>query len=152
MSDVLDQTRNSESNIIYQLSVIQKRIQRVLDAEIKHSIDSRLSVSHGDMLFYLLLNKRASISEIKNYLCVTKSTMTILVKKLEELDLVKRIQDASDSRKTFLELTDKAKSLVDRSLTIGAQTRKQLLANLTKREIQTLIKILGKMKLNTEGW
>ena len=138
--------------VLYLLSVLQKRVQRALDSELKQSIDERLSISHGDILFYLFMHRRARIGEITRHLGVTKSTMTVLIRKLETLGLVERSVGREDGRTAFLELSSGAHAVMDRAREVGTRTRRRLLADLPDEDVRELVRLLSLLKEATQDW
>lgn len=67
--------------------------------------------SHGDIVHVLLHEESCSMSELARRIGRTKSTVTVLVRKLEQAGYVQREQDASDGRGVRISLTPRGKAL-----------------------------------------
>lgn len=67
--------------------------------------------SHGDIVHVLLHTESCSMSELARRIGRTKSTVTVLVRKLEQAGYVQREQDASDARGVRISLTERGRGL-----------------------------------------
>lgn len=67
--------------------------------------------SHGDILFTLFHYQKLPMQEIARKIHRTKPTVTILVKKLEEMGYIEREKSQEDSRVTYVFLTEKGMAL-----------------------------------------
>lgn len=65
--------------------------------------------SHGNILFQLSQNKSLTMGELAKKINRDKSTTTVLVRKLENAELVKTSSFADDKRTKIVTLTDKGK-------------------------------------------
>ncbi|MCG8609228.1 MAG: MarR family winged helix-turn-helix transcriptional regulator [Pseudomonadales bacterium] len=141
-----------EGSTLYLLSVINKRIRRRLELQLKSHVDSRLSISHADIVFFTHLNQQATISDLTRHLGVTKSTMTVLLRKLEELKLIQRLTDSKDRRTTWITLTTQAEVLTCQAKGFGEETEEQLLSPLSADDRLTFVRILNALKHHTDAW
>ncbi len=92
------------------------RLAEFLNQEIERNLREvedlkTLSSSHFEILTFLMRIERTNMSLIAETIHRKKPTVTILVKKLEEIGLVKRYASKEDKRETNIELTKKGKSL-----------------------------------------
>ncbi len=67
--------------------------------------------SHGDLLKQLFDKKVCSMTELARSIGRTKSTVTVLVEKLEREGYVCRVPNESDSRGVLVQLTEKGLAL-----------------------------------------
>lgn len=67
--------------------------------------------SHGDIVHVLLHAESCSMSELARCIGRTKSTVTVLVRKLEQAGYVQREPDAADARGVRISLTARGKAL-----------------------------------------
>lgn len=67
--------------------------------------------SHGDIVHVLLHAESCSMSELARRIGRTKSTVTVLVRKLEQAGYVQREPDAADARGVRISLTARGKAL-----------------------------------------
>ncbi len=63
------------------------------------------------ILKYLSMHDNATQQEIADFLGVTKSTVAVSVKRMEETGLIMRVVDKDDARRNNLQLTQKGKEL-----------------------------------------
>ncbi|OZG71346.1 hypothetical protein BTA51_20550 [Hahella sp. CCB-MM4] len=148
---VEDELRLGEKALFFQISVINKAIQRLLERRLKSELDANLSVSHADILMYLNLYQRATVTELREFLGVTKSTMTVLLKKLEDLNYVYREVDEVDKRKTWIFLTTPLQPRLGKARKVGEEVSEQVLRDLNKDEKKELARLLAKVKQGLSG-
>ena len=67
--------------------------------------------SHGDVLRHLFDKKACSMTELARSIGRTKSTVTVLVEKLEREGYICRVPNESDSRGVLVQLTEKGLAL-----------------------------------------
>jgi DNA-binding MarR family transcriptional regulator len=130
-------------NLFYAIPVIHKRLMKIDPPEIDCGI--RITRQHIEVLVMLHL-RQFPITEIANTFLIPKPRMTYLIKQMAAAGLVKRNADTRDRRRTNLELTPKGEKVFlqcDRHLKNHV---KELLANLTERELETLSVSLKKLK------
>ena len=105
-----------------------------------------LSPSHGDILIVLYKNSsRTTMQELADRIRRTKSTLTVLIDKLEKLALVKRTKSAEDARVTYIVLTEKGAQLQQVFEQISAELNAMLYRNLSDTESAQLDYLLEKM-------
>lgn len=68
-----------------------------------------LASSHGFILFCLSQTERMTLGDLAQKINRDKSTTTVLVRKLEQADLVTLQKDGRDTRKKFISLTEKGR-------------------------------------------
>ncbi|HVL89290.1 MAG TPA: MarR family transcriptional regulator [Actinomycetota bacterium] len=90
-------------------------------------------------------------AEIGKRLLVTRGTVTGLLDSLEKQGLISRTPDKQDRRMLRIQITPKALDLLDRLLPEHFKGEAELLAGLTPREKETLIKLLGKAQASVSS-
>ncbi|WP_020407017.1 MarR family winged helix-turn-helix transcriptional regulator [Hahella ganghwensis] len=136
--------------LFFQISVINKAVQRLLERQLKSELDANLSVSHADILMYLNLYRQATVTELREFLGVTKSTMTVLLKKLENLQYIRREVDETDRRKTWIYLRAPLQPKLGKARDIGEELTEQVLKDLTASERKELARLLAKVRAGVE--
>lgn len=106
---------------------------------------SGLVPSHGDILALLYEHAPLTMKEIAAKIHKTKATVTVLVDKLEKQGFVKRETPASDSRYTYISLTEKGQTFQTAFVNISKELNAMLHKNLTAEEVSALIALLQKM-------
>jgi DNA-binding MarR family transcriptional regulator len=103
-------------------------------------------------LYYIeLIDKQEGISfsEISRKLDLKKSTVSIAINQLIDLEIVKKIQSDTDKRFYFLKLTPKGKKIMKMHKQVHKNTIKKILTILSPNEVEIFIKIVDKINLIT---
>jgi DNA-binding MarR family transcriptional regulator len=80
-------------------------VTRFLRAGIRCHGKPHLSLSQLRVLYFLRRRSQASLSEVADYLDVTRPTMSAMVERLVQRGLVNRISDPAERRRIILTLT-----------------------------------------------
>jgi DNA-binding MarR family transcriptional regulator len=80
-------------------------ITRVLRAEMRHHGQPRLSLSQLRVLHFLKRKPQSSLSDLADYLDVTRPTMSVMVERLVQRGFVHRIDNENERRRVVLTLT-----------------------------------------------
>lgn len=103
-------------------------------------------------LYYIELideHEGISVSEISKTLDLKKSTVSIAVNQLIDLEIVSKIQSNNDKRFYFLKLTEKGKDIMKMHKQIHQNTIKKILKILNQDEVENFIKIVDKITILT---
>ncbi|MGD1119928.1 MAG: MarR family transcriptional regulator [Dehalococcoidales bacterium] len=141
------ETKNTIDNIVenlfYAVPVIHKRLMRIDPPD----VDCGIHITRQHIAVLVMLHhRRCPITEIANTFLIPKPRMTYLIKQMAAAGLLKRNADTCDRRRANLELTPRGKKVFlqcDRHLKNHV---KELLANLTERELAELSFSLNKLK------
>jgi len=125
---------------------MEASMHRSFHAFIRHNRESALSLSQVNTLFRLYHNGLSSVNDLANHLGITMAAVSQLLDPLMAAGLVLRSENPDDRRMKLIALTDKGKSLVEKSM----NTRHAWLAELSrvlsdseKEEIYPAIKLLN---------
>lgn len=116
----------------------------IVDQLVKNGIEG-LVPSHGDILAVLYECERSTMKDLALKIHRTKPTVTVLVDKLEKEGFLKRQKSDSDSRVTYIVLTQKGKAFRPVFEKISEELNRMLYANLTPKEAAELDRLLEKM-------
>lgn len=134
---------------MYKALFLSSRIRELgnnfIISKLKENGYGELSPSHGDILVVLYKNNQLTMKEIADKIHRTKATLTVLVDKLEKLDLVKRKKLSEDTRITYITLTKKGKDLKPVFEKISNELNSMLYKNFSKEEAEQLDYLLEKM-------
>lgn len=100
--------------------------------------------SHGDVMVQLFVNGDCNMSDLARRVRRSKSTLTVLVDKLEKLGYVKKQPDPSDNRGVVVTLTEKGRMLEPVFNDISQGLNRLVSQNLSKEEVELLNKLLQK--------
>jgi DNA-binding MarR family transcriptional regulator len=99
-------------------------------------------------LYYIeLIDKHEgiSVSEISKTLELKKSTVSIAINQLLELEIVTKIQSNTDKRFYFIKLTPKGKDIMKMHKQVHQNTIKKIINILNPGEVDSFIKIVDKI-------
>ena len=113
-------------------------------AELEKAGMKDIAPSHGDILAQLLHCESRNMSELAQHAHRTKSTVTVLVGKLERNGYVERIPDPEDSRGIKVRLTEKGRALKPAFDSISSGLNSLILSRLTEEEAGQLEHLLKK--------
>lgn len=100
------------------------------------------------VMMYFWEKRTSNVKELGKTLLLDSSTLTPLLKKLENKGYITRVRSKIDERNLNLEVTEKGLELRNEALSIPMEMGKCI--NLTKEEVETLYKIIYKILMNTQ--
>ena len=100
----------------------------------------------GLILFDLLEEDDLRLSELSKRARVAQSTVTELTAKMEAAGLLRRRPDPHDGRASRVRLTRKARALRPRLTELGRRLDQVYAAELSPREIATLVRLLERLR------
>ena len=98
------------------------------------------------MALYNAPNRTRSLSDLGDYLVVTRANITGLVDGLVEDGMLLRIDHPDDRRVVLAQLTDKAVKFIDWFAPIHLRNLQKLTECFTKEEKRTLVTLLDKLR------
>ncbi len=110
-----------------------------------------LVVSHGNILAQLYKEDEQTMTSISNKIGRCKSTLTVLVDKLEKAGFIIRKVDSDDTRIKKLCLTDKGKEFKEVFWSISSDLNQSLWQGFNEKEQQELLSYLDRMNKNLEN-
>ena len=100
------------------------------------------------VMMYFWENKKCNVKELGKTLLLDPSTLTPLLKKLENKGFITRKKSTIDERNLNIEITKKGMNLRDKAL--GIPNKIGICLNLTDNEAETLYKLSYKILMNIE--
>ncbi len=129
-------------------------VHRRLNAMIRDLMTDTLTVDQFSALRYLRLNGKTKSSELADIFCVGKSSITAIMTRLFDKDLIERFPDERDRRVIYMDLTPEGvrlcELLEERIQTLLASYITQFDAPEALRFIETYEKLAGRMLGNGE--
>lgn len=90
---------------------INKIISRKFNSLLKEKNIDEFNGPQGVIMYHLWLEEKLTITEIAKRTSLAKTTLTSMLERMSNLDLINKISDDKDKRKTYIILTNKAKRL-----------------------------------------
>ena len=144
-----DLTSPSVSYFVKQMHVLHSLVKRLLDARMPE--DGRLVGSSSVFLLYYLRHRpgmTASQTQIATDRASSRSSISRVIDHLEELGMVERHEDPTDSRVNLVTLTQKGCTTERQMSENATQTWKTMLDGISPEDISTSAKTLLAMKRN----
>ena len=113
------------------------------------------SGEQGKILFVLWQKDKITQKELASEIGLAKNTITAMLEKMEKNNLIKRITDENDKRKSLVILTDYANSLKKSFDEISDEMLQKFYKNFSEEEIdkfeEYLHRIIRNLEENEEG-
>lgn len=108
--------------------------------------ENGLTTSQFSVLEVLYQKHELTIAEICNAVLSTSGNMTVVIRNLEQLGLVQRVQNPADKRSFLITLTEQGLQVISTVFPVHMQLVGEQLSALTTEEIDTVISILRKLR------
>ena len=115
----------------------------------KKGIDA-FSGEQGKILFVLWQKDKITQKELASETGLAKNTITVMLEKMEKNNLIKRITDENDKRKSLVILTDYANSLKKSFDEISDEMLQKFYKNFSEEEIDKFEEYLHRIIKNFE--
>lgn len=112
----------------------------------------QLTVMNGWILRYLSMNEGKEVfqKDIENEFGITRSTVTGIIKLMEQKGFITRISVPKDARLKQLVLTDMGRKYEEQMGSQMRQNNLQLQKNITEEEMETFLRVIDKIKQNVK--
>lgn len=128
---------------------IREKSAQLINEELKKLGVEGLNSSHGTVLSALYDNDgQMTMNEISKYVARRKSSVTDMVKKLEKLGYVEKMQDEKDARVINVSLTEKGIDFKNIFKKISKVLQEKTYAGFQEDEKEALIRALVKIRKN----
>src|SRR5688572_3993248 len=114
--------------------------------------DYGLRVPEWRTLAALYSKKRCTMSELADFATIDRTTLTRTVDRMQDAGWLARLADAEDMRVTRLALTAGGRRMFERIWPTVQRLNDLALAEVSQPEIQSLRKILGRMRANLDAY
>jgi len=133
------------NQLCYPVYLCAKEITRKYTPVLKE-ID--LTYTQYVVMMYFWEKRESNVSEISKTLVIDSSTLTPLLKKLEQKGYIERNRSTEDERNLVVKVTEKGLALRDKAVKVPGKMGKCL--NLTAEEAKTLYNLMYKVLTNIE--
>ena len=94
------------------------------------------------VLWYIIKNQPVNMSYLHDKMYMANSTLTVIVDRLVEDDLLNRYRNPKDRREVLLELTDKGSNILSKLLNTRHSFLEKALEDLSEEQIDNLNNLL----------
>ena len=137
-----------KDHIIFLISRIQYKANRLLTREMRAHHIAGLAPSHGEILGSIMFRGPLPMSEIAQIIDKDKSTVTALVNKLIRMGYVEKQKHRTDSRFSLIAVTQKGEALKPAFVSIAKKLRALSYKDIPDDERETLVRLLTKLNKN----
>lgn len=142
--------RKLENTLYSSIARLFHRNRCFMDEQLRKRGITELGFSHVRIIIILHVFKVLSMKEVTEKISKDKSTVTILVNKLEKKGYLRKKVCEEDRRVTYLELEDKAKEILNIIFEVSDIFQNRVEKILDEEERKMFIKIMSKLIENWE--
>ena len=134
-------------NVMQQIAFTHKKFMKLVKAEC-----DKLQISKTTRAIIMTLAKNGALSqnELGEKLMLTKPTISLALKNMEQLHLIKRLTSPEDKRVTIVTLTEDGIAMDNLIRAVFAKIEKEIKDALTEVERKNLNEILQKIEKTIE--
>lgn len=149
MGDKMEE-RKLENTLYSSIARLFHRNRCFMDEQLRKRGITELGFSHIRIIIILHVFKVLSMKEVTEKISKDKSTVTILVNKLEKKGYLRKKVCEEDRRVTYLELEEKAKEILNIIFEVSDIFQNRVENILDEEERKMFIKIMSKLIENWE--
>lgn len=149
MGDKMEE-RKLENTLYSSIARLYHKNRCFMDDQLRKKGITELGFSHIRIIIILHIFKVLSMKEVTEKISKDKSTVTILVNKLEKKGYLRKKVCEEDRRVTYLELEDKAKEILNIIFEVSDIFQSRVEKILDEEERKMFIKIMSKLIENWE--
>lgn len=143
-----NQKNNYINESAHLICVVGHTIYEYIYKELAEKHHEKIAPSHGDIISILLMHEPLSMTELSKKIYRDRSTVTALVKKLENLEYVILRKNHTDSRSRLVYLTEKGRALEPVFNAISNQLYKKIWENISEEDKELTRKTLSQIYTN----
>ena len=111
---------------------------------------SEFNGAQGKILYVLWQKDNISIIELSKLVGLANTTLTSMLDRMEEAELIKRLPDPDDRRKNLIALTDKSRGLREKYEQVSQEMDEVYYKDFTENEIIEFEKYLQRVLKNVK--
>lgn len=141
---------DKEETICFEMKKMSNLAMRSIKANLAMAGFDEVTVMHGWIMGYLYehSNKKIYQKDIENTFDISKSTVTNVLKLMEQKGYLTRATDKDDARLKQINLTPKGIQVHKETIKIIDRLHDEFEKGITKEEREIFFKITGKIKAN----
>ncbi|MBO6046117.1 MAG: MarR family transcriptional regulator [Erysipelotrichaceae bacterium] len=143
------ETINQEQykNIIDQLHLAKNEMQKLMHLALKDVNLTREQVRVLSLIKYCSMSQK----EIANELHITEATLSVRIKRLEQLGYLKRLSDPADKRRYTIKVTDKGNQELEASYLCHMAIVNHILKDVTIEEYEAFMSMTNRIIHNCQS-
>jgi DNA-binding MarR family transcriptional regulator len=120
-------------------------VNRKINAHLRDLMPEEITVDQFSTMQYIRAQGRCTSSELADIFCVGKSSITAIITRLFDKELIMRLPDEKDRRVTYLTLTDEGKRLTDEMESKVQNMLAQYISHFSEKEAIAFIETYEKL-------
>lgn len=143
-----------KDRILYQIKSLNKSVVRTLLSNIECSInfDRIPTPTQMQILEYIIKNnKEVYQKDLETILNLRRATISGVLQTMEKNNLIERISHEEDARTKKIILTEKARIMFEKNEEKILELEKVITKDITKKDLETFLKVINKMKENLKN-
>lgn len=141
---------NKKHQVIRDISYVRYLNNEVISQVLENKGITDLQTSYGNIIFTLLKYDKLTMKDLADEIKRDRSTLTVLIRKLEKNGYVKREENPDDARSKYVSLTVKALDLEYIFKEVSCTINECIWADIDEKEVEIFLKVLDKIKINLE--
>lgn len=137
-----------KSTVVKSIYALRASVDNYLTEQIEKAGAKGLIVSHGNILVRLYQEDEQPMRKIAEDIGKCKSTLTVLVNKLEKAGFITRVPDKIDTRVKKLSLTEKGRDFQGEFWKISKEMNSLLWTGFTEKEQEEFLSYMERMNKN----
>lgn len=139
-----------KNNIPSRISHLRYLSNTLIDKELKERGIDDLHTSYGSIIYTLQQNGSLTMKELAKKIDRDKSTLTVLIKKLNQNDYIRIAINKEDKRSKIVSLTKKGKSIELSFKDVSLKLNETLWKDISEAEGEAFVNTLNRMIKNIE--
>ena len=137
-------------NIGAGLRALDNRIMRYVEQRFRGLDNDMITGTNSWIMLYLYKNIERDVyqRELEEEFGITRSTVSKIVKLMEQKGLIERCTDEADARRLLIRLTDKARGIASEMDSVRYELNERLLRGFDQHEIDILNEYMDRMMRN----
>lgn len=107
-----------------------------------------INPAQGRIMFVLWRNDNITIQELSTKTSLSKTSLTTMLDRLENMGYIKRVPSKKDRRKIYIELTEKDKTLQEKYVQVSQEMTEIFYNGFSENEINDIDRTLEKLFQN----
>lgn len=138
------------NSAVSKISLIHTLTADFLSKRLKEKGFDEFASSHGNILFQLSKSGKIKMGELSEKINRDKSTTTVLVRKLKDLELIEEETDSEDKRNKLISLTEKGKEYTQITSGLSKELIERFYNGFTQEEKEQFCSFLERIENNFE--
>lgn len=136
--------KNKELSV--ELLTLYREFKFIIDSKLNKILaEKKITKTQFSVLDLLAAEGDMKMCDLVKFLYTTKGNMTLVIKNMEDKNLIYRKNSDIDKRVTLVSLTELGRKTIETAIPCSISFSKELCSNLTEKELEEFIKLFKKL-------